>query len=80
MEDAIPELPSKSGRNSSLIPEVNSSLYLLKETRVPQFRKSIPVFISKVKEFTSLIEDQFLPLLDGNSGIASLMLEVNSSL
>ena len=75
----MPELPHKRGRNWSLMLEVNSSLYLLKETRVPQYRKSIPVFISKVKEFTSLIEDQFLPLLDGNSGIASLMPEVNSS-
>ena len=55
--------------------------YLLKEIGIhPQFWKSIPDFISKVMELTSGIEDQFLPLLEGNSGIAFQMLEVNSSL
>ena len=36
-----------------------------------QFRKSIPDFVSKVKELTSGIEDQFLPLLEGNSSIGN---------
>ena len=39
-----------------------------------------PDFMSKVKELTSRIEDQFLPLLEGNSGIAFPMPEVNSTL
>ena len=40
------------------IPDVNSWLNLLKEIRIhPQFRKSIPDFISKVKELTSGIGD-----------------------
>ena len=34
-----------------------------------QFRKSIPDFASKVKELTSSSSFQFLPLLEGNSGI-----------
>jgi len=49
------------------IPDVNSWLNLLKEIRIhPQFRKSIPDFISKVKELTSGIEDAFLTLLERN--------------
>ena len=32
-------------------------------------KKSIPDFISRVKELTSSINSQFLPLLEGNSGI-----------
>ena len=77
----MPELPSKGGRNWSLIPEVNSWHYLLKEVGIhPQFRKSIPDFISEVKELTYGIEDQCLPLLVGNSGIGNSIPEVNSSL
>ena len=41
---------------------------------------SIPDFISKVKELTSGIEDQFLPFLEGNSSIGNSIPEVNSSL
>ena len=36
-----------------------------------QFRKSIPDFISKVKELTSSYSCQFLPLLKGNSSIGN---------
>ena len=68
----MPELPCNRGRNWSSIPEVNTWLYLLTEIRIhPQFWKSIPDFISKVKELNSGIEDQFLPLLEGNSGIVN---------
>ena len=56
-------------------------LYLLKEIgNHSQFWKSIPDFIGKVKELTSGIDDQFLPLLESNFSIASPILELNSSL
>ena len=45
---------------------------------MPEF--TIPDFWSKVKELTSGMEDQFLPLLEGNSDIAFPMPEVNISL
>ena len=74
----MPELPSKGGRNWSSIPEVNSWHYLLKEVGIhSQFQKSIPDFISKVKELTSRIKR---PILEGDSGIGNSMPEVNSSL
>ena len=64
----MPELPSKGGRNWSSIPEVNSWHYLLKEVGIhSQFQKSIPDFISKVKELTSGIVNEFQPLLEGNA-------------
>ena len=76
----MPELPSTGGWNWSSIPEVNSWHYLLKEDGIhSQFRKSIPNFKSKVKELTSRIEYQFLPLLEGNSGIGNSIPKVNSS-
>ena len=67
-------------RNSLL--ELNSQCwnYLLKEVGIePQFLaspsrrglKSIPDFISKVKELTSSYSCQFLPFLEGNSGIGN---------
>ena len=74
----MPELPSEGGRNWSSIPEVNPWIYLLKEVGIhSQFWKSISDFISKVKELTSGIEDQFLPLSEGNSSIGNSIPEVS---
>ena len=47
---------------------------------IPHFNSEIHHFTFKVKKLTAGIEDQFLPLLEGNSSNASPMPEVNSSL
>ena len=79
--NAMPELPSKRSRNWSTIHEVNSFTLLIKSEIDFQNWRGIPISVRrKSQKLTSGIENKFLPLLEGNSGIAFPMSEVISSL